>query len=69
VIAFSLAPVEAALDLHDEDVPTPPFRVACWILPEPFVRPLHKVEEPNVMAPRNLCNKLLHNWLVRPSFR
>jgi hypothetical protein len=30
-------------------------------------RPLEHIQKANVVAPGNLCNKLLHDFLLRPS--
>src|ERR1035437_5101121 len=61
-----LPPVKATLNLHDENVPAPAVGGGLFRVPEPFLWTLHQVKEPDIVAPGQLCNRLLHNW---PSLR
>ena len=64
---FPLAPAETALDLDDEHIPAPAVHDRLLDVPLPFFGVFDEVQKPDVMAPGNLCNSLLHNCFVGPS--
>src|SRR5439155_5820488 len=61
-----LTAVEAALNLHYQDVPAPAVRYGLLCIPEPLNGALHVIEQSDIMAPRQFCNKLLQNCFLRP---
>jgi len=66
-LRLSLAAIETRLDLHDKNVPAPAILNSLFDVPGAFGGVLNLVEQPDIMAPGQLCNKLLHNCLIRPS--
>lgn len=61
--------VETTLDLHNKDVSAPSVVKRRLDVPKPFLGRFRHIEDADVMTPRNLSNKLLDNWLVRPRLR
>lgn len=62
----SLALKESAFNLADKYISTPAMLYGATNLPFTFRWVLNIVQNPNIMAPRNLCNNLLHKYNVRP---
>jgi len=63
---FALTLEKAAFDLVNQDVAAPAVLKGGVNVSLALDGILHVVENAEVMAPWNLCNKLLHNCLVRP---
>lgn len=63
---LALAPVEPGVDLGLEDGPAPAVLDAGPGVPLPLGGVLDLVEEPQVVAPGDLCNGLLHDRLLGP---
>lgn len=64
-----LPSIKPSLDLNYQNVPTPTVFDSRLSVPEALVSILDKIQEPNIMAPRQLCNRLLHKVVFWPSFR
>jgi hypothetical protein len=51
----------------NQDVLTPAMLQRCPEIPLPRRPVLDSVQNAHIVPPRQLCNKLLHNWFIRPS--
>src|ERR1700688_2214297 len=60
---------ESAFNVKHQDVPAPAVLDGGLRVPEALAVVLNEVQQPHIMAPRQFCNKLLQNWLLRPSLR
>jgi len=65
---LALTVEEAAFDLEDEDVAAPALAEGLFDVPEAFRRVVEEIKEAEVVAPRQLCNRVLHNCRVGPGF-
>ena len=63
---FSLAPVEIALDLVDQNRPAPAVMDGGPSVPHTLVTVGNLVEQDAVVEPRQLCSNLLHKLLLGP---
>jgi hypothetical protein len=61
-----LALMELCLDLVDEDAPRPAVFDGCPPVPKPLLVVLELIQESDILAPGQLCNDLLHNFLIGP---
>jgi hypothetical protein len=50
----------------DEDIAAPAVFDRLLDIPNSLFRVRNPIEDANIVSPRNLCNSLLHNCLVRP---
>ena len=57
-----------ACDHVDEDILTPPVLERRPEIPLPGWSVFNPVENSKIVSPGQLCNELLHNWLLRPRF-
>ena len=64
---FPLATAKASFDVERENVSAPAVFLGSFRVPNTLVHLLHFVQQPDIMSPGQLCNKLLHYFLVRPS--
>ena len=63
---FSLAPVEIALDLVNQNRPAPAVMDGGPSVPDTLVTVGNLVEQDAVVEPRQLCSNLLHKFLLGP---
>jgi hypothetical protein len=61
---FSLPLVETAFDLMDKKVAAPPMFYGLACIPQPLFIAFQGFDEFHVMAPGQMCNKLLHDLPV-----
>src|ERR1035437_4301932 len=66
---LSLAPIEPAFNLEDENISTPSVVDGLAGIPEPFLAALHFLQDGEIVIPGQLCKRFLHNCLVRPCLR
>lgn len=59
---------EPALDLMHQDIAAPAVFERLSDVPFSLARILHRIENPDLVAPGQLCNNLLHKFLVRVGF-
>ena len=50
----------------NQDILTPAMLQRCPEIPLPRRPVLDSVQNPHIVPPGQLCNKLLHNWFLRP---
>ena len=63
---FPLPVQPPGFDLMNQDVAAPAMLNGRFGVPDAVLGSLDQIEDADVMAPRNLCNKLLHNCFIRP---
>jgi hypothetical protein len=59
--------VHLRFNLMDEHVPTPAKLDCGTDVPLSIGWTFHLIENSDIVSPRDLCNKLLHKLLIRPS--
>src|SRR4051794_39551508 len=57
--------IQAAFDLVDQDVAAPAMLDGFAGIPKTLCRILHGLDQANIVAPRQSCNNLLHDLLIR----
>jgi hypothetical protein len=60
---FSLPLLQLGRDVMHQEVAAPPMFDSCLDVPFPSRLVFEAVQQDHVVAPGQLCSKLLHNWL------
>jgi len=63
---FPLPVQSPGLDLVNQNVATPSVLNGRFGVPDTVFGSLDAIQDADIVAPRNLCNKLLHNCFIRP---